>query len=106
MLLEMETVDALTDLIGELDRNLGELVDVNKGHFATFFNTIRELENSFFESTTVKAMTLIEKHNAADGDDDEMSDEARQLLADKDTLLNAIQASHDFHTAHIVYVYT
>ena len=101
MLLEMETVEALGTLISELDRNLGELVDVNKGHFATFFNAIRELENGFFEATTVKAMTLIERHNAADGEDDEIGDEARQLLADKDALLNAIQASHDFHTAHI-----
>lgn len=111
MLLEMETVEALTDLISELDRNLGELVDVNKGHFATFFNAIRELENSFFEATTVKAMTLIERHNAADGnggvaemmmnDGEEIGEDARQLLADKDALLNAIQASHDFHTAHI-----
>ena len=32
---------------------------------------------------------------------EEIGEDARQLLADKDALLNAIQASHDFHTAHI-----
>lgn len=97
---EMQIVDIVADLVQEFDRNYSEIVDVNKGHISSYFTQIRELEDAYFESTTANAMSLLEKF--ASGElDDVVSEEARAVLQDKDTLLNAIQASHDAHTTKI-----
>jgi hypothetical protein len=43
----------------------------------------------------------MEEYASGKIDPDEYSDDARTLLADKDSLMNAIQASHDAHTSKI-----
>jgi len=97
---EMQIVDVVADLVQEFDRNYSEIVDGNKSHVSGYFTQIRELEDAYFESTTANAMALLEKF--ASGEIEEIvSDEARAVLQDKDTLLNAIQASHDAHTTKI-----
>ena len=48
-----------------------------------------------------QALRLMEEYASGKIDPDEYSDDARALLADKDTLMNAIQASHDAHTSKI-----
>jgi len=97
--LEQQTVDVLNDLIGDFDRNYSELVDQNKAFYNAFFGQVRDQENVYFEAVTSAAMMLLEEY--ANGNLEDITDDARMLVQDKDTLLNAIQASHDAHTSKI-----
>mmetsp|Transcript_22613 Transcript_22613/g.27292 ORF Transcript_22613/g.27292 Transcript_22613/m.27292 type:complete len:515 (-) Transcript_22613:220-1764(-) len=99
MELEMQTVEIVSELCGEFERNYSELVDGNKGQYNGYFAQIRDLENAYFETVSVHAMSLLDEY--AQGKMEDIHDEARTLLQDKDTLLNAIQASHDAHTSKI-----
>lgn len=43
---------------------------------------------------------MIDKY-ANENDGEQLSEDARSLVSDKDTLMNALQASHDSHTSKI-----
>lgn len=97
--LEMQTVEILNELCGEFDRNYSEIVDENVGHINNYFGVIRDQENVYFESLQEAAGKLLEQFLA--GELDEAGDNVRAILQDKDTFLNAMQASHDAHTSKI-----
>ncbi|KAK9824206.1 hypothetical protein WJX72_008534 [[Myrmecia] bisecta] len=99
--LEMETVDILQDLLQQLDRNYSELADASRGFFTTYFATVRDLDNRFFENCATAALTALEKYASDAGDMEGLPDEARQLLADKDSLISTVQAAHDVHSQHL-----
>jgi len=97
---EMQNVDIVADLVGEFDRNYSAIVDGNRRHIGNFFTQTRELEDRYYEGVTASAMGMLEKF--AGGEMDEMvSEDSRTILQDKDTLMNAIQAHHDYHTTTI-----
>lgn len=97
MELEMQTVEIVSDLCQEFERNYSELVDANKQHYNGYFTQIRDLENVYFDSVTGQAMTLLDEF--AQNKLEDIHDDARSLLQDKDTLLNSVQASPDAHTS-------
>ncbi len=66
-----------------------------------YFTQVRDLENAFFEAVTVQSMQLLEKYNSGELEIDDIRDDLRVLLQDKDTLLNSIQGMHDSHTTLI-----
>jgi hypothetical protein len=97
---EMQNVDIVADLVGEFDRNYSEIVDGNRGHIGNFFTQIRELEDRYYEGVTASAMGMLEKFSSGEMDDS-VSEDSKTILQDKDTLMNAIQAHHDYHTTTI-----
>ena len=66
-----------------------------------YFTQVRDLENAFFEAVTVQSMQLLEKYNSGELEIDDIRDDLRVFLQDKDTLLNSIQGMHDSHTTLI-----
>mmetsp|Transcript_9710 Transcript_9710/g.13184 ORF Transcript_9710/g.13184 Transcript_9710/m.13184 type:complete len:515 (-) Transcript_9710:262-1806(-) len=100
MELEMQTVEVVQELNQEFERNYSELVDASKAQYATYFGTVRELENVYSDLVSQSANTLLDDfvNNKLD---DNVTEDARNLLADKETLMNSVQASHDAHTSKI-----
>ena len=43
--IEMETVEALSELIGEFDRNYSEMSEANKANFSAYFGQVSNLES-------------------------------------------------------------
>ncbi|EFJ51609.1 hypothetical protein VOLCADRAFT_73327 [Volvox carteri f. nagariensis] len=101
MAIEMETVEILDGLVQEFDRAYSELAETNKGQYNTYFTQVRDLQNSFFNQLTSVAMTVFEKYNQENSDIESLPEDARTLLQDKDSLMNALQASHDAHMQKI-----
>uniref|UniRef100_A0A8C0JCH1 Dynein regulatory complex subunit 3 n=1 Tax=Chelonoidis abingdonii TaxID=106734 RepID=A0A8C0JCH1_CHEAB len=101
MTLEMQTVDQLEVRQGDISRLL-------KCHcsflcFLTFFHTMaqcRDLENHHHEKLLEIAITTLEKIVKSEFDE-EMPDDVRLLFVDKDTIVNAVNASHDIHLLKI-----
>ena len=134
--IEMETVDALAELISEFDRNYSEISEGNKANFSAFFGQVgggtywavsaeapvdgaeirgirqgaphlfptpltlppslfalqvRDLQNNFFATLSQTAISMYEKYNAENSDIDNLPDDARKLLGDKELLVNALQ---------------
>ena len=54
---------------------------------------MRELDNRFYEACNTTALLSLEKYGQDGSDLDALPEDARTLLQDKDTLLNAVQAS-------------
>ncbi|KAJ1096673.1 hypothetical protein NDU88_001806 [Pleurodeles waltl] len=60
----------------------------------------RELENVHHEKLLEMAITTLEKVTRGEYDE-ELPDDLRVLLVDKDTVVNAVGASHDIHLLKI-----
>mmetsp|Transcript_16460 Transcript_16460/g.27686 ORF Transcript_16460/g.27686 Transcript_16460/m.27686 type:complete len:518 (+) Transcript_16460:341-1894(+) len=101
MELEMQSVEVIDKLIQEFERSFAELVDATKGVLNSYFGVIRDLENMYFENVGASATSLLDDYSQGKMDPDDLAEEARTLLSDKDTLMNAVQASHDAHTSKI-----
>lgn len=52
---------------------------------------MRELDNRFYEACNTTALLSLEKYGLDGADLDALPEEARVLLQDKDSLLNAVQ---------------
>ncbi|OUM58939.1 hypothetical protein PIROE2DRAFT_64091 [Piromyces sp. E2] len=57
---------------------------------------IRELENNYFERYTECIMSSYDRIHKSDMDSIE-NEELRELLSDKEIILNSLNATHDFH---------
>mmetsp|Transcript_19123 Transcript_19123/g.32856 ORF Transcript_19123/g.32856 Transcript_19123/m.32856 type:complete len:526 (+) Transcript_19123:171-1748(+) len=99
--IEQEMVEVLGELVQEFDRNYSEISEVNKTHYNAYFTHVRDLQNNFFGMLSSTAMTMYDKYNQENNDIESLPEDARALLQDKDTLVNALQASHDAHTVKI-----
>jgi hypothetical protein len=62
---------------------------------------VRDLQNNFFSTVTAVAATMYDKYSQENSGIDNLTEAARILLQDKDSLVNALQASHDAHTGKI-----
>ncbi|KAG1655908.1 hypothetical protein FOA52_009850 [Chlamydomonas sp. UWO 241] len=85
----------------EFDRNYSEIAEANKAHYNAFFTQVRDLQNMFFSVLSHSANTMYEKYAQEGSDIENLPEDARTLLGEKDTLVNALQASHDAHTVRI-----
>jgi len=99
--IELEAVEILAELVQEFDRNYSEIAESNKAQYSTFFTQVRDLQNNFFALLSHTANTMFEKYNQENSDVESLPEDARMLLADKDTLVNALQTSHDSHCVRI-----
>lgn len=103
MVVESSTVDAIGELVTEFDRNYTEMVDGSRGTISAFFTQVRDLENGNYDRVMQQVAQLIERATAtAEAEDGGgFSDDARQVLSDKEGLNNSLQASHDAHLSLI-----
>ncbi|KAJ1564306.1 Dynein regulatory complex subunit 3 [Cladochytrium tenue] len=92
--LEMQLVEQFEETTKEFERNYTELCSGVNEHGQACFARLRELENEHHEKFTECVMQTYERF--AKGELDDLDDDLRDVLGDKDSLVNAINASHDF----------
>ncbi|KAJ3198692.1 Dynein regulatory complex subunit 3, partial [Dinochytrium kinnereticum] len=92
---EMQLVEQCEDVIKEFERNYTELCTGINEYGQTAFARLRELENEHHEKFSETVLSAFERFNK--GDNEDADDELRDIMSDKDTLVNAINGSHDFH---------
>ncbi|XP_053327535.1 dynein regulatory complex subunit 3 [Spea bombifrons] len=98
--LELQLVDQLEEIIKEYERNVAELASSFLETVQGLMSQIRDLENHHHERLTELSITMLERVMKGEMDED-MSDDVRTLFVDKDTILNAVSASHDSHLLKI-----
>eukprot|EP00753_Platysulcus_tardus_P014202 PLAT4206.1.p1 GENE.PLAT4206.1~~PLAT4206.1.p1 ORF type:complete len:531 (-),score=294.20 PLAT4206.1:136-1728(-) len=103
MEIEMELFEQTMEVIHEFESSFGNIKTTIRDQQSSYFRAVEELENEFSAELTDLAQDLFERAEAGEFDDDEtVTEEARSLLAEKDTLLNAVQSSHDTHVSKIL----
>jgi hypothetical protein len=99
--LEIQQVEMFDDITNEFDTNFGELRNASVDSHQTYFRSIEELEDSFSEALTNLVTELLEKASNEVLPPD-LSDEAINLLHDRDTVLNHVVGSHDIHVGKLL----
>lgn len=97
---ELQLVDQLEEAIKEFDRNLEELVGTFIENVQTLMSNCRELENNHNELMMETATVFLEKVMKNELEE-EPPDELRDLFVEKDTVVAAVQTSHDLHLLKI-----
>ncbi|XP_030433775.1 dynein regulatory complex subunit 3 isoform X2 [Gopherus evgoodei] len=100
MTLEMQTVDQLEEIIKDFERNIADQVSTFIENVQGMMAQCRDLENHHHEKLLEIAITTLEKIVKSEFDE-EMPDDVRLLFVDKDTIVNAVNASHDIHLLKI-----
>ncbi|XP_069840336.1 dynein regulatory complex subunit 3 isoform X1 [Dendropsophus ebraccatus] len=98
--LEIQLVDQLEEIIKEYERNIGELVSTFLETVQGLMAQIRDLENQHHEKLLELCINMLDRVLKGEMDED-MTDELRALFVDKDTIINAVSASHDIHMLKI-----
>ncbi|XP_030067016.1 dynein regulatory complex subunit 3 [Microcaecilia unicolor] len=98
--LEIQLVDQLEDIIKEFERNISDMVGTFIEIVQGYMVQIRELENNYNEKLLEIAIHTLEKIGKGIFDED-IPDDVRMLFVDKDTIVNAVGASHDLHLLKI-----
>ncbi|KAH6601697.1 hypothetical protein BASA61_001901 [Batrachochytrium salamandrivorans] len=91
---EMVIVEQFEEVLKEFERNYTELCSIINETGQSSFARLRDLETEHQEKFFEVVMAMYERFNK--GDIDEVDDEIRDIMGDKDALMNAINASHDF----------
>lgn len=97
---EMQLVDQLEDVVKDFERNLQDMVGTFIEGVQSLLSHCRDLENQHHEKIMEIALINLEKSNKNELDDD-ISDDLRNLLVDKDTVLSAVTSSHEVHLQKI-----
>nr|XP_005289071.1 dynein regulatory complex subunit 3 isoform X3 [Chrysemys picta bellii] len=100
MTLEMQTVDQLEEIIKDFERNIADQVSTFIENVQGMMAQCRDLENHHHEKLLEIAINTLEKIVKSEFDE-EMPDDVRLLFVDKDTIVNAVNASHDIHLLKI-----
>ncbi|XP_077305649.1 dynein regulatory complex subunit 3 [Lithobates pipiens] len=100
LMLELQLVDQLEEIIKEYERNISELVSTFLETVQSLMAQIRDLENHHHEKLLELSISMLERVLKGEMDED-MTDELRALFVDKDTIVNAVSASHDIHLLKI-----
>ncbi|XP_036408025.1 dynein regulatory complex subunit 3 [Megalops cyprinoides] len=100
MSLELTLSDQLEDVIKDFERNLSDMVAVFIEAAQGIFAQCRDLENQHNEKLLEISMAVLEKAAKNELEED-TPDEVRMLCVDKDTVINAVGASHDTHLVKI-----
>ncbi|XP_068099654.1 dynein regulatory complex subunit 3 [Hyperolius riggenbachi] len=98
--LELQLVDQLEEIIKEYERNISELVSSFLETVQGLMAQIRDLENHHHEKLLELSVSILDRVLKGEMDED-MTDELRVLFVDKDTIINAVSASHDIHLLKI-----
>ncbi|CAL1542806.1 unnamed protein product [Lymnaea stagnalis] len=98
--LELQLVDQLEEVIKDFDRNMQDLVSGFLENVQAYLTQARELENQHNEKMIESATIALEKAAKNELEED-VSEDLRMLLVDKDTVLNAVTSSHDVHLLKI-----
>ena len=94
--IELHCADFTADLIFEFDRNFSEIVDKSKQLIAGIFTEMRAHEDAYFAEMSEASTAMLEQFSTGKLDD-VCDEDAKVVLADKDTFMNAVRAHHDFH---------
>jgi len=92
--LEMAQVECYAESITQFESAYDELSKRTQESTAAFFGRMRELEAAYHERVIGAAGELLEDKGDG-GKVDGLSEEAKSLLQDKETLMNALNAQHD-----------
>jgi len=98
--LELQLVDQLEEVIKDFERNMQDLVAMFLENVQSFLGQAREQENAHNEKMMECASSTLEKAAKNELDED-MPDDLKMLLVDKDTVQNAVTTSHDVHLLKI-----
>ncbi|XP_053423983.1 dynein regulatory complex subunit 3 [Nycticebus coucang] len=100
MTLEMQLVEQLEEAINLFERNIMDLVGLFVENVQGLIAQCRDLENHHHEKLLEISINTLEK--IVKGElDEELPDDVRALFVDKDTIINAVGASHDIHLLKI-----
>ena len=94
--IELHCADFTADLIFEFDRNFSEIADRSKQLIAGVFTEMRAHEDAYFAEMSEASTAMLEQFSTGKLDD-VCDEDAKVVLADKDTFMNAVRAHHDFH---------
>ncbi|XP_040830478.1 dynein regulatory complex subunit 3 [Ochotona curzoniae] len=100
MTLEMQLVEQLEETINMFERNIMDLVGLFIENVQSLMAQCRDLENHHHEKLLETSINTLEKIVKGELDDD-LPDDVRALFVDKDTVVNAVGASHDIHLLKI-----
>ncbi|XP_013798825.2 dynein regulatory complex subunit 3 [Apteryx mantelli] len=100
MTLEMQTADQLEELIKDFERNIAVLVSTFIENVQGMMAQCRDLENHHHEKLLEISINTLEK-SAKNELDKDLPDNVRMLFVDKNTIVNAVNASHDIHLLKI-----
>ncbi|XP_064234294.1 dynein regulatory complex subunit 3 [Aotus nancymaae] len=100
MTLEMQLVEQLEETINMFERNIVHLVGLFIKNVQSLMAQCRDLENHHHEKLLEISISTLEK--AVKGNlDKDLSEDVRALFVDKNTIVNAVGASHDIHLLKI-----
>ncbi|XP_076809798.1 dynein regulatory complex subunit 3-like [Clavelina lepadiformis] len=97
---EMQLVDQLEETIKDFERNLTDMMSQFVEHVQGLISQLRDLENVHNEKLLEMCMLVLEKV-VKNEMSEELPEDLRMLFVDKDTIVNAIGASHDVHLVKI-----
>ncbi|XP_046312645.1 dynein regulatory complex subunit 3, partial [Marmota monax] len=100
MTLEMQLVEQLEETINMFERNIIDLVGLFIENVQGFMAQCRDLENHHHEKLLEIAINTLEKTAKGEIGND-LPEDVRALFIDKDTVVNAVGASHDIHLLKI-----
>nr|XP_045232184.1 dynein regulatory complex subunit 3 isoform X9 [Macaca fascicularis] len=112
MMLEMQLVEQLEETINMFERNIVDMVGLFIENVQSLMAQCRDLENHHHEKLLEISISTLEKIVKGDLDEDLPDDlravggageawRERALFVDKDTIVNAVGASHDIHLLKI-----
>ncbi|KXS22377.1 outer arm dynein light chain 1 [Gonapodya prolifera JEL478] len=93
MTAEMTIVEQFEDVIRDFEKAYAELVQSVNETVQSSFARLRDLENEFHEKINDIILTAFDRLIKSDMED--IDDEIRELLSDKDALANLVNSSHD-----------
>ncbi|XP_072506270.1 dynein regulatory complex subunit 3 [Notamacropus eugenii] len=100
MTLEMQLVEQLEESINSFERNIIDMVGVFVENVQGLMAQCRDLENHHHEKLLEISINTLEKIVKSEFDED-LPEDVRALFSDKDTVVNAVGASHDIHLLKI-----
>jgi len=99
--LEVQQVEKTEDLINELENVLTEMKAATLDAQQNWFRGVEAMEDAFFNGMRQLVHDLLEKfQNELLGDD--VSDEVKSILLDRDMCMNAVAGSHDIHIGKLL----
>ncbi|PNI17230.1 DRC3 isoform 4 [Pan troglodytes] len=100
MTLEMQLVEQLEETINMFERNIVDMVGLFIENVQSLMAQCRDLENHHHEKLLEISISTLEKIVEGDLGED-LPNDLRALFVDKDTIVNAVGASHDIHLLKI-----
>ncbi|XP_003210671.1 dynein regulatory complex subunit 3 isoform X1 [Meleagris gallopavo] len=100
MTLEMQMVDQLEELIKEFERNIAVIASTFTENVKGMMTQCRDLENRHHEKLLEISISALEK-SLKDELNEELPDDVREFLGDKNTIVNMVNKSHKIHLLKI-----